>query len=96
MINGLNGFNYSKNLSMFPKEKLPIYPITGFNGPDIIYGGQSSVDREIGEFKKIIAQSNNKEAEATSIVTSYAKDILAKVKLNLPFASFWGIEDGWV
>lgn len=94
MLNNVNGFNYQRSLSMFPKDRLPKYPTMGFNGSDIIYGSQSSVGKEIEEFKKTIAQSNGKKTEITDIATSYTKDILPKEKPILPFA--WGIEDGWL
>ena len=93
MLNNVNGFNYLRNVSMFPKEKLPKYPISGFNGTEIICNEKSSVDKEIEEFKKTIAQSNGKKVEVTNIATGYTKDILPKEKINLPFASFWGIEN---
>ena len=93
MINNVNGFNYPRNISMFPKDKLPKYPIVGFNNRENINNSQSSITKEIEEFKKTIAQPSSKNVEVTNIATSYSKDILSKEKLNLPFASFWGIED---
>ena len=97
MLNNLNYYypDFPRNRPMIPKDKLPKRPFI-FNDHNIIANNQVSGNKEVEEFKKILAQSSSKKTEETNIATNYTKSELPKEKLNIPFASFWGIEDGWL
>ena len=102
MLNNVNSFNYPdfprKNYPIIDKDQLPKRPFDPIILNDSKNGGGyiAGSNKEVEEFKKSLAQSNSKKTGITNITTSYIKDMFPKEKLNLPFASFWGVEDGWV